>query len=351
MALLAALWGGLGRLGWALPPVGLSLAAAHGPLMVPGFLGTLIGLERAVAAGRPVALLAPLATAVGAVTWILGLPPVAGLLLTTAGSAGLVVICLAFLRRQAALATAVMTAGAVAWFAGQLVWLMGWPLFRVVAWWMAFLALTIAAERLELAHLVRLPRSAEWLFIGASGLAAFGPVLTTLGGAGVRVLGLGFVALTLWLARWDVARRTVRQPGLARFVATALLTGYAWLGVSGVLGVVGGEAAAGPWYDAFLHAFFLGFAFAMIMGHAPVVFPALLGWPVTFRRAFYVPLALLHLTLGLRTAGDLVGWVPGRQWGGLLNVGAILVFLLTIVASARWPARRPGIGPPADRPR
>lgn len=46
--LLVATWAGLRRMGWALPTPN-SLVAGHGPLMVSGFLGTLIGLERAVA--------------------------------------------------------------------------------------------------------------------------------------------------------------------------------------------------------------------------------------------------------------------------------------------------------------
>jgi len=45
LALLAALWAGLVRLGWTLP-VFPSLVMVHGPLMVCGFLGTLIPLER-----------------------------------------------------------------------------------------------------------------------------------------------------------------------------------------------------------------------------------------------------------------------------------------------------------------
>lgn len=48
IALLAAMLGGLFRLGWDWPPIPSTLSVAHGPLMVSGFLGTLIGLERAV---------------------------------------------------------------------------------------------------------------------------------------------------------------------------------------------------------------------------------------------------------------------------------------------------------------
>ena len=51
LALLTALWSGLVRLGWAWPLLWPTLFMAHGPLMVCGFLGTLIGVERAVALG------------------------------------------------------------------------------------------------------------------------------------------------------------------------------------------------------------------------------------------------------------------------------------------------------------
>jgi hypothetical protein len=70
----------------------------------------------------------------------------------------------------------------------------------------------------------------------------------------------------------------------------------------------------------------VGFVFAMIFGHAPIIFPAVLGVAVPFHAFFYAHLVLLHLSLVLRVAGDLALWWPGRQWGGLLNVVAILLF-------------------------
>lgn len=42
---------------------------------------------------------------------------------------------------------------------------------------------------------------------------------------------------------------------------------------------------------------------------------------------FYSHLVLLHLSLLLRVGGDLAIWLPARQWGGLLNVIALLLFL------------------------
>lgn len=76
LALLAGLWVGLVRLGWGLPPLTPRLPSQHGPLMVSGFLGTLISLERAVALsqnqnGRRIYYLAPLLAGLGAVTLFL----------------------------------------------------------------------------------------------------------------------------------------------------------------------------------------------------------------------------------------------------------------------------------------
>jgi len=49
--LLVAIWAGWLRLGWPWPALRPNLALIHGPLMVSGFLGTLVSLERAVALG------------------------------------------------------------------------------------------------------------------------------------------------------------------------------------------------------------------------------------------------------------------------------------------------------------
>ena len=61
--------------------------------------------------------------------------------------------------------------------------------------------------------------------------------------------------------------------------------------------------SAGPIYDAILHALFLGFTFGMIFGHAPIIFPAVLGRPLPYRPAFYLHLILLQATLLLRIGG------------------------------------------------
>ena len=52
LALFAGVGAGLARLGWTVPEIAATAAALHGPLMICGFFGVVISLERAVAIGR-----------------------------------------------------------------------------------------------------------------------------------------------------------------------------------------------------------------------------------------------------------------------------------------------------------
>ncbi|MEW6297847.1 MAG: hypothetical protein AB1671_08935 [Thermodesulfobacteriota bacterium] len=333
-ALVAGLWAGLFRLGWDVPALRPNLPSHHGPLMVSGFLGTLISLERAVALGQRWAYAAPLLTGLGALALIVEAPSPFGQTLMTLGSLGLVVLFAALLRSQPTLFTATMGSGAAAWVVGNGLWLVGWPIPHIVPWWLGFLVFTIAGERLELSRLLHLSALSRAAFLTASGLLLVGLVGSAIRfEPGLRVTGIGLGAVAIWLLRYDVAWRTVRHEGLTRFIAVSLLLGYCWLLLGGVLVLVFGAVPPGPAYDALLHAIFLGFVFAMIFAHAPIIFPAILGIPVSFHLAFYAPLAMLHLSLLLRIGSDLGGWTAGRQWGGLLNVLAIVLFFGNMVRS------------------
>lgn len=336
LALLAGLWAGLLRLGWQLPPLVLRLPAEHGPLMISGFLGTLISLERAVALsqhqhGRRVYYLAPLLAGLGALTLLLPLPAFVPRGLSTLGALGLVLIFGVIYRLQPTMDHAVMGIGAGLWLVGNGLWLAGRPVFQVVPWWAGFLVLTIAGERLELARVLLLQRTARISFLVICGLFLAGLLVSLVAlDAGLRLAGAALLALGLWLLRFDIARRTIRQKGLTRYIAACLLPGYVWLTAGGLLWlVVGGRYVAGPVYDALLHTIFLGFVFSMIFGHAPIILPAVLGVQVPFTPLFYAHLVLLHVSLIMRVAGDLLLWLPLRRWGGLLNEVAVVLFLLT----------------------
>jgi hypothetical protein len=304
--------------------------------MVSGFLGTLIGLEGAVAMGYWWAYAGPLATALGTAALVTDTPGHPGPVVMTLGSLGCVLTGGATICRQPAPSTVVMGLEALAWLVGNALWLVGWPIYRVAPWWAGFLVLTIAGERLELSRLSLMTRRAQLTVLVGVGLLVCRLVLGWVAfDAGVCVAGMGMLWLAWWLLSSDPARRQVRQAGLPRFTAICLLSGYGWLGVSGALALGFGGVMAGPHYDAMLHALFLGFVVSMLFGHAPTIFPVVLGMPIPFRPRFYSHLGVLHLSLLLRVGGDLAGWWPGRSWGGLLN-GAALVLFLANTGSAVW---------------
>ncbi|MHB8731142.1 MAG: hypothetical protein ACYDAB_05065 [bacterium] len=341
LALLAGLWAGLIRIGWPLPPLEPALPSAHGPLMVSGFLGTLISLERAVALGRPAAYAVPLMSGLGGLALLLGIPAPAAPVLMTLGSAGLVAIFASAFGRHPAFFAGVMGFGALVWAIGNGLWLAGMPVYGAVSWFGGFVVLTIVGERLELSRLARPILMSRSAFVIAAVVYLAGLLLTLPAPrAGARLEGLGMLGLALWLLRFDIARHTVRQAGLTRFIAVGLLSGYVWLGVGGILWMLFGGSIAGPLYDAMLHALFLGFVFAMIFAHAPIILPAVLGVAVPYHVDVYGPLALLNLSLIVRLCGDLSGHSDIRRWGGLLGVVAVLAFVAGTVRAALEARRR-----------
>ena len=247
----------------------------------------------------------PLFGLLGGLALLLGLPmPVAPLLLLLA-SLVLTIIFVAIYRLRPDSASAVMGSGAALWVVGNLLWLLGSPLASVVPWWVGFLVVTVAGERLELSRILMLRPSIMRSFLLIIALFVAGLALSLFNLAwGVRVAGLGLCGLGAWLLRFDIARRTIRKQGLAQFIAACLLPGYLWLMLAGGAWAVWGERfLAGPPYDAMLHMILLGFVFSMIFGHGPIILPAVLRIEMPFRPAFFAHLLLLHLSLLLRVTG------------------------------------------------
>ncbi|MCP4421451.1 MAG: hypothetical protein GY805_32985, partial [Chloroflexi bacterium] len=198
LSLLAALWAGLIRVGWTLPPLQPLLPSLHGPLMVSGFLGTLISLERAVALRKPWVFIGPLLSGLGSLSLIIGLPLVMGQWLLLLGSVGLTAVFGYIIHKQTAIYTITMGLGAVCWLVANGLWLGGWPIFRIVYWWAGFLVLTIVGERLELSRVTRLSRKAIQLFVAAVLIFVAGLIAVLVWGtAGTRLIGVGLVALAV----------------------------------------------------------------------------------------------------------------------------------------------------------
>lgn len=333
-SLLIGVLGGLARVAVDVPLIGQLHAGDHGALMIAGFFGTVISLERAVALHRPWPYLAPLCAGLGAVASLLPgtgwLPPALACL-----AAG--VLCLANLmiyRQLPVLFTLTLLAGAGALLAGNLTWFAGEGIGQAVPFWMLFLILTIAGERLELTRFLPPRPTAQRLFgllLGAVGLTAC--LIPLAAEAATRLLAAELFALAVWLIKYDIARRTVRQGGLPRFVALCLLAGYGWLALGAALGCLGAFSPGHAWRDAALHAIFLGFVFSMVIGHAPIIFPAVMRVKIPYHPAFYLPLAALHASLLLRVAGSLDAVWSWRQAGALINALSLAAFILTILVS------------------
>lgn len=342
LALVAGLDAALTLLGLPAPVDSLRLAEAHGLLMVLGFVGTVVALERAVALGRAVGYAVPAALGLGAVTTVLPLPDAVGRVLFVLGTAGLCGLYRVLWARQPALAVAVEALGAGLALGAAVLWAAGVDVPYLAPWLAVFLVLTIAGERLELARVGMLRGRVE-LTVVALGLTLAASVVLALVAprVGYPVLGATLLALVVVLARHDVARRTVRATGLPRYMAACLLAGYGWLAVAGTIWLVGGPIYSGRGYDAVLHAVFLGFVITMIMAHAPVILPAVLRRPLPYHPVMYGPFALLQLSLAVRLlVGDGYDVPAVVQVAGVVNIVALLAFVGVVVVSVARGERR-----------
>ena len=324
VAMLLGLYAGLLLIGVPLPALTARLAEVHAPLLVFGFVGGLVSLERAVALRAGWAYAAPI---------LLGM-------LVHLGQ------YLAIWRRQPMTATSVQALGVVAGVAAALVWTAGVGVARLVPLLAVFLILTIAGERLELARVAIRGILPERLLFAASVALVVAALLgLTAPAVAIPVAGLLLIALVAWLLRYDIARVTVRRAGLPRYVAVCLLTGYGWLLVAGAGWLIGGPQTAGALYDATTHAVFLGFVMTMIMAHAPLILPAVLQLRIPYHPALYVPVALLHFGLLIRLlGGDAWGLVLALPIGGAISAAAIVLFAAT-AATLTIRGRRPRATP------
>ncbi|WP_310526249.1 hypothetical protein [Nocardioides sp.] len=334
IALLAGLDAALMMLDLPAPVRVDRLPEVHGMLMVLGFVGTLIALERAVALKHPLGFAAPALLGLGALLLVSPAPLVVGQCLLMTGAAALVGLYQPLWHRQRDEAVLVQALGAVLALGAAVLWLGGTAVPLLAPWLVGFVVLTIAGERLELAKITMAPSAGSRLVLLASGLTAGVMAALLWPRPGTALLGAALLLLTGWLAAHDVARRMIHTSGLTRYMAGCMLAGYFWLGVAGAIWLLGGPALEGVRYDAVLHAVFLGFALSMIMAHAPVILPAVLRRRLPYHPALIAPAALLHLSLALRLwGGDALGSHAAWVTGGVLNVVAVLSFLAVAAGS------------------
>ena len=330
LLLAAGLLTGLARIGWRLP---VSLRADwHGPVMIGGVLGSLIGIERALAGPRW-ALAAPLLSAAGAIGLLCGLP--IGWGGGCFGAAALIQMLLLWRQRPSAGSRLLPLAGLGCWLTGTLLWMLGRPYPQLALWWAGLLLLTIVGSRAA-----KMPRRLGW--------SALAPTAATAGygaglglalawqGPGLALAGLSLSVFAGWLLARDPACRRLGAGAGERLTAICLSCGYGWLGFGGLMLMLRREQAlTGFSYDMTLHSLFVGFVFSLILGHLPQLLPRLLGKGPVHHAGLYLPVGLLQLSLALRLAG---GWrfdAGLRAWGGLLNVIAALGYVLLVLILLR----------------
>src|SRR5690606_33998511 len=159
--LLLGVGAGLQRMGWSLPMLNPTLIIQHGALMISGFFGTLIGLERAVALSR---------------LWVYGAPALsaaASLLLIFSGvgpyPVALYLLAILFPVRlpgkffihPPALFPAVRRFPAIAWTVGNAAWFAGAALFQIPLGCLGFLFPPMAGGGLNLIRFRAHPPSAR----------------------------------------------------------------------------------------------------------------------------------------------------------------------------------------------
>ncbi len=335
-SLLVAIWLGLIRLGLNLPIWSPELIALHGPLMVAGFLGVLIGLERAAALNRLWGYLAPLAAALGVVLIFIqaDLKITAGVFFIS--SLLLVSVLGVLISRNVAIFSLTIGIGAIFWAVGNAVWLFSGNLRLTALWWALFLITTVMGERLEISRIALPRRSQLTLFIAGLALSFLSLLTFSLNLFGAKVFyplfGISLILLGIWLFRHDIARKNLRRPEPARYTAVCMFFGYFWILTSGGISIFYLHIS-GFNYDALLHGIFLGFLFAMIFGHSFLVASVLFGKSLKFSSALYLPLILLQLSVLLRVIGDLVPLFQLRLWSGIFNGIAIAIYPILLLLS------------------
>jgi hypothetical protein len=325
--LLIGLLSGLGRLGWELPLP--EAYAHHGAIMVGGFLGTLITLEKIIPLKMPVFYIGPALSAFSVVFFLSGrfreavvLQVLAGFIFTGA--------YLVYLRDQKNLPLLLATIGAFSWIVASvlLFWKQFYPL--VFPWYMAFLLFTIVSERLELSRFLPVTANDRRYLLAFLGLFLLGLVVP-FHAWGKPVAGLALIGISAWLLRYDVIRITLRKEGLVRFTAVALLCGYVLLMLEGLFLLVLTDQPYA--YDMMLHTFFLGFVFCMIYAHGPIILPGVLGLSVKpYSPFFYVPLFILLFSLLIRLlAGAMILPLEERAHSGWVSMAAILLYFVSMI--------------------
>jgi hypothetical protein len=325
LSLIAGLLAGLHRIGWQLQLSGVS--PNHGAIMVGGFLGTLIILEKIIPLKRKIVYAVPIISGASVVLFFIG-QPVYSIVSLVLASAGLSIIFFIYWIREKSSIYLLMLAGAICWLTGNLLLLIHnfYPIS--LPWWMAFVLLVITAERIELMKFLPVSDYQKLILMGML-LAFVIGCLISFHGVGNYVTSFSLVGISVWLMRHDVVGLNLKKTGLPRYVGVALLSGYFALLLSGIFLPLLTEQPLG--YDLLVHSFFIGFVFSMIFAHGPIILPGVLGLSLKpYHSIFFIWLALLHASWITRAISDITLDMQLRKYSGLISALAIIGYFLSL---------------------
>ncbi len=336
IGLLAGISGGWIRLGSLLVPLP-SAAANHGLLMVGGFLGTLISVERAMVMSQKSWLLIPLLTGFSTIPFLMGNSET-GLLLLMAGSLGLSVIMHLQTLKHPKFHSVLLYVGAASWFVGNF---LAWQSGLIAAgstWWIAFLMFTIVGERLELSQFLPVPSWSKNALKSLLALFSLGLIIP-FHTWGNEIMGLSALLISAWLLFFDMAKVAAKKTAQFRYIGIGLRTGYCWLGLHGLILLT--MESHPLYYDLMLHTFFLGFTFSMIWAHAPIIFPTIFG----IRETPYHPILWIfwtgfQLSLLGRVSAGLMEVPELRKIFGVTNGFLIMTQFIVMGAVVMWKIRQ-----------
>lgn len=332
LGLLGGIAGGWIRLGSPIIPIAES-GINHGLLMVGGFLGTLISIERAMVMKKKAWLFIPFLSGISAIFFLIGQDQV-GMFCLLAGSLGLSVIMQFQVIRHPHFHSILLYLGAVSWFIGNF---FAWHFGLIAAgstWWIGFLLFIIVGERLELSQFLPVPSWSKKVLGALLGLFFIGLILP-FHGAGNEVMGMAVLLISAWLLIFDMAKVAAKKKAQFRYIGIGLRVGYLWLGAQGLILLLMENHPL--FYDLVLHTFFLGFTFSMIWAHAPIIFPTIFGIRETpYHRILWWPWILFQVTLLGRIGFGLAENFEWRKIMGISNGYLILLMFGFMVAIVIW---------------
>lgn len=335
LSLIVGLWSGLDRIGWDLNTLGVSMH--HGAIMVGGFLGTLISLEKILPLKKRALFAIPAISGASTLFFYAQLPIAAWSCLILA-SLGLSAVFLHYFLREKNLIYLLMLGGGISWLIGNIVLISDrfYPL--AFPWWLAFALFVITSERVELTKFLPVTNRAKSILVGLLACYLLG-VMMSFHGNGSFISGVALTGVSVWLMKYDLIGISMHQTGLTRFVAIALLSGYISMLFTGILIVsLDNQPLA---YDAVVHLFFVGFVLSMILAHGPIILPGVLGISAKpYHKLLYLWLGLLHASWLMRVPADLVLQFEIRKFSGIVTSVAIVGYFATIAALTAKTLRR-----------